>query len=183
MRIDPNLAMQQLPENGRPGTQPTTAGSGDGPISNLMGPDQTQLSGAHTHIQALVAQAAQMPEVRQARVESLRQALDSGNYCPGTDEVAAALILHMMVEPAVYRCWGEGRRRRWRAASLPPASRSSVSRQRPRCGLCRTMLRKKTQRAGHAGRSRMMMIRRKRPMCPLNRTTSRSTRSTAWLEP
>ncbi len=100
MRIDPNQEVP-LSQSGRNGTQnPAAAGVRDSSISNLLGQDQAQLSGASTEIQALAAQAAQMPEVRQARIEALRQELASGSYHPGTDKVAAAMVSHMIVEAA-----------------------------------------------------------------------------------
>lgn len=102
MRIDPNHQPEALPQSGRNGTQtPAAAGTSDSSISNLLSQDQAQLSGTHAQIQALAAQAAQMPEVRQVRVQALRQAVESGSYHPGAYKVAAALFSDMMIEPAV----------------------------------------------------------------------------------
>jgi flagellar biosynthesis anti-sigma factor FlgM len=57
-----------------------------------LGEDQTQLSGAHAQVLALVAQALQLPETTQAKVQALRQAVVSGKYKPSPDQVARALL-------------------------------------------------------------------------------------------
>jgi flagellar biosynthesis anti-sigma factor FlgM len=62
--------------------------------------DQAQLSGAHAQVQALAAHASQLPEIRQARVESLRQAVLGGQYHPEPEQVAQALVDHMIVGKA-----------------------------------------------------------------------------------
>ncbi len=72
----------------------------NGPSESILGEDQAQLSGAHLQVQALAAQASQLPEVRQERVSALRQAVESGNYSPSPEQVAGALLSHMMAEPA-----------------------------------------------------------------------------------
>jgi flagellar biosynthesis anti-sigma factor FlgM len=60
-----------------------------------MGEDQAQLSGAHLQVAALAAQAAALPEVRQERVQALRQAIQSGQYRSDAQKLAGALISHM----------------------------------------------------------------------------------------
>lgn len=54
--------------------------------------DQAQLSGAHTQVAALAAQAQQLPEMRQKRVDALRQAIESGRYQPDAHKVAGAMV-------------------------------------------------------------------------------------------
>jgi flagellar biosynthesis anti-sigma factor FlgM len=101
MRIDLNPGAQPLPESSRTGNQ--NAASGDtraSASSNLLGADQAQLSGAHVQVQALVAQALQFPEIRQDKVNSLRQVVLDGNYQPGSKQIAEAVLAHFRVTAA-----------------------------------------------------------------------------------
>lgn len=99
MRIDVNLAPGQLPETLRS----STSGSGK-PVSSsgaaLGTEDQTQLSGSHAQVLALVAQASQFPEVRQERIHILRQAIQSGQYQASPEKVAGALFAHLIAGSA-----------------------------------------------------------------------------------
>jgi len=70
------------------------------PVASSLGEDQAQLSGAHAQVQALAAQASQLPEIRQARVDSLRQAVRGGQYHPEPQQVAGALVAHMIAARA-----------------------------------------------------------------------------------
>jgi flagellar biosynthesis anti-sigma factor FlgM len=66
----------------------------------VMGQDQAQLSGVHAQVQALAAQAAQLPEVRQGKVMALRQAVVAGRYQTHPDQVAGAMVAEMLDGPA-----------------------------------------------------------------------------------
>ena len=99
MRVDLNYGPQAAPETNRNGT-PNPAASGSPAANPVLGEDQAQLSGAHVQVQALVAQAAQLPEVRQERVQALRQAVESGQYQARPQEVAGALLAHWSSERA-----------------------------------------------------------------------------------
>jgi len=98
MRIDLNHGPQSTPESNRNNAQSVTTSSSSS--SNALGEDQAQLSGVHIQVQALAAQASQLPEVREARVHELRQAVESGQYHVSPDQVAGALLTHMVAEPA-----------------------------------------------------------------------------------
>jgi flagellar biosynthesis anti-sigma factor FlgM len=100
MRIDLNHAAQPLPESSRTNQGPQPRASANSAAGSVLGQDQAQLSGAHVQIQALAAQASQLPEVRQERVQALRQVVQSGNYHPRPEDVAEAMMAHMKVEPA-----------------------------------------------------------------------------------
>jgi negative regulator of flagellin synthesis FlgM len=89
MRIDSNQGAQRLLENSLGANQSPNRASSAG--SSVSG-DQAELSGVHLQIQALVAQAAQLPEVRQEKVNALRQAVASGNYRPSPEQVSEALF-------------------------------------------------------------------------------------------
>jgi flagellar biosynthesis anti-sigma factor FlgM len=101
MRIDSNQGAQPLPEsqatnqaaNGAASAKAQGGGASAGAAgSSALGEDQAQLSGVHVQIQALVGQALQLPEIRQERVQALRQAVVSGKYQPSADQVAGALL-------------------------------------------------------------------------------------------
>jgi flagellar biosynthesis anti-sigma factor FlgM len=92
MRIDPNHGPQATSESGPTSAQSTAARSS----AWSVGEDQAQLSGAHVQVEALAAQAAQLPEVRQERVSALRQALLGGQYHSNPETVAGALFNHML---------------------------------------------------------------------------------------
>jgi flagellar biosynthesis anti-sigma factor FlgM len=98
MRIDLNHEPQPLPESNRsstPGAQaPVSSAASNRPGGS--GEDQAELSGALVQVQALVAQASQLPEVRQERVSALRQAVESGTYQSSPEQVAGAVLAHMI---------------------------------------------------------------------------------------
>jgi flagellar biosynthesis anti-sigma factor FlgM len=101
MRIDLNYGSQAVAESNRSNSDNTVMGSGS-PISSPedalagLGEDQAQLSGTHIQIEALTAQASQLPDVRQERVEALRLAVQSGQYATSPENVAGAVIAHMV---------------------------------------------------------------------------------------
>lgn len=105
MRIDLNHGPQDVPESSQASAQTTnSANSASTPSApgalGALGEDQAQLSGAHVQVQALAAQAARLPEVREERVTALRQAVASGQYEASPEKTAGALIVHMVAGPA-----------------------------------------------------------------------------------
>ncbi len=97
MRIDLNHEPQPLAETNRSSAQSTTAAAARASASQVLGgEDQAELSGAHAQVQALVAQASQLPEVRQERVQALRLAVERGGYSTSPEAVASALVAHML---------------------------------------------------------------------------------------
>lgn len=100
MRIDPNPGTAPLPESGRSGNQTPNALPASSGSASALGEDQAQLSGAGAQLQALVAQASQLPETAAAKIDALRQAVMSGSYQPSPDQVAGALFAHMVVQLA-----------------------------------------------------------------------------------
>src|SRR5690348_10766849 len=96
MRINLNDPAPRVPDDGRSNSQNTAPSATGSSISELLGQDQAQLSGAHVQVQALAAQASLLPEVRDERVQALRLAINSGNYQPGPEKVAEAIFLHLL---------------------------------------------------------------------------------------
>jgi flagellar biosynthesis anti-sigma factor FlgM len=94
MRIDLNQGPQAAPETraGSVRNAPASSNSGASPL----GEDQAQLSAMHAQAQALTAQAAQLPEIRQERVQALRQAVESGRYRVNSQQLAGAMVAHMV---------------------------------------------------------------------------------------
>ncbi len=101
MRVDPNQVAATVAESNtaNSATRNNQASSSSAPGS-VLGEDQAQLSGMHVQVQALAAQAAQLPEVRQERVSALRQVVLGGSYHPSSDQVAGAIFDDMLAEPA-----------------------------------------------------------------------------------
>ncbi|HTU40733.1 MAG TPA: flagellar biosynthesis anti-sigma factor FlgM [Candidatus Aquilonibacter sp.] len=103
MRIDANLGAQGLPETepsgnqsaSKVGGQPAGAASG-----GVLGEDQAELSDTYAQVQALTAQALQFPEIRQEKVNALRQVVQDGSYQPSSDQIAGAMFTNMLAMPA-----------------------------------------------------------------------------------
>jgi flagellar biosynthesis anti-sigma factor FlgM len=100
MRIDGNQAAQPLPESGRTSNASAVNADTHPPVSSVSGEDQAQISDAHAQVQVLVAQASQLPEVRQEKVNALRQTILDGSYQPSSSQVAEAVFSHMLLTPA-----------------------------------------------------------------------------------
>jgi flagellar biosynthesis anti-sigma factor FlgM len=100
MRIDPNQGAQGLPESSLTSQSASSAVAAQTTAAGGPGEDQAQLSGAHVQIQALVAQALQFPEVRQEKVNALRQVVLEGNYHPSASDVANSVFSHLLVAKA-----------------------------------------------------------------------------------
>jgi len=90
MRIDGPL---QLPENLQPeNTQRSaTSNSSSGSTQASSTQDKTQLSASAQNLDHLKSALAQTPEIRQDRVEALRQAIGSGNYHVSDQQLATAI--------------------------------------------------------------------------------------------
>jgi flagellar biosynthesis anti-sigma factor FlgM len=90
MRIDAALP---LPENQQ---TPKVASSGSSVQQSRSTPanssqDQTQLSVNNDTIQQLKANLSQVPEVRQERVDALRQAVSNGSYQVSDQQLSDAI--------------------------------------------------------------------------------------------
>jgi flagellar biosynthesis anti-sigma factor FlgM len=99
MRIDLNQGAQP-PGSSRNITQSPASAAHGSSASSPLGEDQAQFSGVHAQVQALAAQVLQLPEVRQEKVNALRQMVLGSSYQPSSEQVAEALFAHMLVKPA-----------------------------------------------------------------------------------
>jgi len=95
MRID-HYGPQSLPE---PESRPAASSASNASSSSSgagSAEDQAQFSGAHVQVAALAAQANQLPEVRQERVQPLRQLVNSGRYALDPEKIAGAIVGHLV---------------------------------------------------------------------------------------
>jgi flagellar biosynthesis anti-sigma factor FlgM len=69
-----------------------SASQTEDPASAGIAVDRTQFSFDQTRIRSLTAQALSAPEVRQAKVSSLAQAIGSGEYSVDAGKIAGAMI-------------------------------------------------------------------------------------------
>jgi flagellar biosynthesis anti-sigma factor FlgM len=100
MRIDGSTVAQPLPENGWRDQPAATSSNTSAQTSRASGGDQAQLSDTHAQVQGLAAQVSQFPEVREEKVNALRQVVQNGGYQPSSSQVAGALLDHMIEAPA-----------------------------------------------------------------------------------
>jgi len=102
MRVDFTSRGVEPPENGKTGRGGQTGASGtagstassnlsSSSSSSALGLDQTRLSFDHIRVQSLEAQVLAQPEIRQAKVQSLQQAIASGEYSVSAGQIAAAM--------------------------------------------------------------------------------------------
>ena len=100
MRIDSNQIAQPLPESGRSGKPSPANADARAAQSAPLGEDEALLSGGHAQVQALVAEVLQFPEVRQEKVNALRQVVVNGSYQPSSRQIADAIFAHLLAIPA-----------------------------------------------------------------------------------
>jgi len=100
LRIDLNSRPQASAESEKNGAASAASAQTRTAASGGLGEDQAQLSGIHTQVQVLAGQAAQLPEIRQEKVNALRQVVQAGNYHREPDQIADALLEQMRVQPA-----------------------------------------------------------------------------------
>lgn len=89
MRVDFTNAGMEPPE---PGKKNSAAQAGASGASNDANVDQTRFSFDQTRVQSLEAQVLAQPEIRQAKVQALQQAIGSGEYAVSAGQVAGAMI-------------------------------------------------------------------------------------------
>ena len=95
MKINPNLE----PQGGHAATE-TGAAAGPGSVqsgratqtSHSGGSDKTEFSSQAQEFAKLSAQIASIPEVRQERVASLRQAIQGGTYKVSDQQIAQSML-------------------------------------------------------------------------------------------
>jgi len=99
MRVDFTNFGVEPPDKSKTSRTETAADSGSGASSatsstvagSATGLDQTRFSFDQTRVQSLQSQVLAQPEIREAKVKSLRQAIDNGEYSIPASRVAEAL--------------------------------------------------------------------------------------------
>lgn len=90
MRVDlNNSAASQI--TGETNTQSSSVRNTPAPDTAETG-DRTTLTSGSTSVSSLVTQALNTPDIRQDIVESLQQAIGSGQYQLDPDQIAGAMI-------------------------------------------------------------------------------------------
>jgi flagellar biosynthesis anti-sigma factor FlgM len=94
MRVDFTTSGLEPPEKGTTGRVGHTdpAGTAPGTGTSSSGLDQTRFSFDQTRVQSLEAHVLAQPEIREAKVQSLQQAIGNGEYSVPVSQVADALI-------------------------------------------------------------------------------------------
>jgi flagellar biosynthesis anti-sigma factor FlgM len=98
MKIDGHLPLSESQGPSRPEHARSRGAAGSGSASR-PGEGSGQ-DAAITHLSALTAQLAALPEVRQERVQQLHQALASGQYRIDPHQVARAMLQDWGLEPS-----------------------------------------------------------------------------------
>jgi len=94
MRVDLTTSGLEQPENsklGRAGQSRAATNQSSANASESAAVDHTQFTFDGTRIQSLAAQALAAPEIRQAKVASLGQAIGNGEYSVDAGKVADAM--------------------------------------------------------------------------------------------
>jgi flagellar biosynthesis anti-sigma factor FlgM len=97
MRVDFTTSGVEPPEKGTTGraghAEPSgTATEAGAEASSISGGDQTRISFDQTRVQSLEAHVLAQPEIREAKVQSLQQAIGNGEYSVPASQVAEALV-------------------------------------------------------------------------------------------
>jgi flagellar biosynthesis anti-sigma factor FlgM len=104
MRVDFTTFGVQPPDTGKTGRATQTGDSGSGAThasgrtsnspasSSTAGLDQTRFSFDQTRVESLEAQVLAQPEIREAKVRWLQQAIGNGEYSVPASQVADALV-------------------------------------------------------------------------------------------
>ncbi|MGD0791575.1 MAG: flagellar biosynthesis anti-sigma factor FlgM [Terriglobales bacterium] len=91
MRVDFTTFGLEPPEKGTTGRAGQTGAAGTG-TSSTSGMDQTRFSFDQARVQSLQAQVLAQPDIREAKVQSLQQAIGNGEYSVSAGQVADALV-------------------------------------------------------------------------------------------
>lgn len=88
MRVDLNAA-NAVPENNLQSGAPVRPGSAE---SKPTSDEGSQFSSGTAGVSTLASVALHAPDVRQAKVEALREQIASGNYAVSSQQIAASIL-------------------------------------------------------------------------------------------
>jgi len=89
MRVDFTTFGLEPPEKGTTGRAGQAGAAG---ASSTPGMDQARFSFDQARVQSLQAQVLAQPEIREAKVQALQQAIGNGKYSVSAGQVADALV-------------------------------------------------------------------------------------------
>ncbi|MGP8143800.1 MAG: flagellar biosynthesis anti-sigma factor FlgM [Terriglobales bacterium] len=95
MKVDFTTFGTEPPEKGTTGRAGQTEASGTAANSasgSTPGLDQARFSFDQARVQSLEAQVLAQPEIREAKVQSLRQAIGNGEYSVSAGQIADAMV-------------------------------------------------------------------------------------------
>ena len=98
MRVDFTTPGLEPPEKGTAGRAGRTESSGPGTgtgAGGALGIDQTRFSFDQKRVQSLEEHVLGQPEIREAKVQSLRQTISKGEYSVPASLVAEALVTEL----------------------------------------------------------------------------------------
>lgn len=90
MRIDLTNLAPQPPEQSKPGRAGQTDTSAS--ASSTLAQDKASFSSDQAQVQTLTAQVLAQPDVREAKVQSLQQAISNDEYSIPASQIADALV-------------------------------------------------------------------------------------------
>jgi flagellar biosynthesis anti-sigma factor FlgM len=91
MRIDLTTSGVEPPEQSKMSRAAQSGAAGTG-ANSTSGVDETHFSSDQTRLQSLEAQVLAQPEIRQAKVEALQEAIGNGEYSVPASQVADAMV-------------------------------------------------------------------------------------------
>ena len=94
MRVDFTTSGLEPPEKSTTGRARHAAGAGT-EANSISGVDQTRFSFDQTLVQSLEAHVLAQPEIREAKVQPLQQAIGKGEYSVPASLVADALVTEL----------------------------------------------------------------------------------------
>jgi len=98
MRVNLNTFGPEPPDKGTTGRAGQSDAAASSSVSSTassptsLAQDQTSFSSGPARLQTLAAQVLAQPEIRDARVQSLQQAIDNGEYSVLPGQIADALV-------------------------------------------------------------------------------------------
>jgi flagellar biosynthesis anti-sigma factor FlgM len=95
MRVDFTTLGLEPPEKGKTGRAGQAEAAATG-ASSTSGPDRTRFSFDQTRVQSLESHVLAQPEIREAKVQSLQQAIGKGEYSVPASRVADALVSELV---------------------------------------------------------------------------------------
>jgi anti-sigma28 factor (negative regulator of flagellin synthesis) len=98
MGIEVDRGAQSLSESIQ-NSNKNAGGSGSLPATSALAERRVHLGESYQEVRALAMLASRLPEVQQERVFALWQAVQSGHFDISAEEVAEAVLMHMVTHP------------------------------------------------------------------------------------